>query len=168
MIPFHAFYLPMPQYQLPWMTIMDLMLHSIPNKASMLPWREGFFGSKALVQFLNVLDTDEWASEQLRVILWPIAIEIVTDEVDTEMEAARIFLACRRKMSPPNYSHLILMLCWRRAPWLRRILLSAIADSTYSCQTEYHDQSRSKEWNPVLLKLLNLWFTRTNLTFLRW
>jgi hypothetical protein len=72
MIPFHAFHLPMPQYQPPvepliwivnpsslnidekilavlkilrklWMTVMDLMLHSFSNKASMLPWREGFF-----------------------------------------------------------------------------------------------------------------------------
>jgi len=51
------------------MTVMDLMLHSISNKASMLPWREGFFRSRALVQFLNVLDADEQASKQLCVIL---------------------------------------------------------------------------------------------------
>jgi hypothetical protein len=96
MIPFHAFHLPMPQYQPPvepliWivnpssldidekiladlkilrelrMTV--LMLHSISNKASMLPWREGFFRSRALVQFLNVLDADEQANKQLHVIL---------------------------------------------------------------------------------------------------
>jgi len=75
MIPFHAFHLPMPQYQPPvepliWivnplsldidekilavlkilrelrMTVMDLMLHSISNKAPMLPWREGFFSKQ--------------------------------------------------------------------------------------------------------------------------
>jgi len=89
MIPFHAFHLPIPQYQPPvepliWivnpsslnidekilcelqMTVMDLMLHSFSNKASMLPWREGFFRSRALVQFLNVLDADEQASKEVK------------------------------------------------------------------------------------------------------
>jgi hypothetical protein len=28
------------------MTVIDLMLHSISNKASMLPWREGFFSKQ--------------------------------------------------------------------------------------------------------------------------
>ncbi|KAG2079259.1 hypothetical protein BDR04DRAFT_1086460, partial [Suillus decipiens] len=103
MIPFYAFHLPMPQYQPPvepliWivnpssldidekilgvlkilrglrMTVMDPMLHSISHKASMLPWREAFFRSRALIQFL--LDADEQATEQLRVILRPIAIKI--------------------------------------------------------------------------------------------
>jgi len=69
------------------MTVMDLMLHSILNKASMLPWREGFFWSRALVQFLNVLDADEQVSKQLHVILQPMVIKIVTDEVDAKMEA---------------------------------------------------------------------------------
>jgi hypothetical protein len=39
------------------------------------------------VQFLNVLDADEQVSEQLHVILQPMAIKIVTDEVDVKMEA---------------------------------------------------------------------------------
>ncbi|KAG2065526.1 hypothetical protein BDR04DRAFT_1108368, partial [Suillus decipiens] len=105
MIPFHAFYPPMPQYQPPvepviwivnpssldidkkilgvlkilhWlrMTVMDPMLHSISHKASMLPWREAFFRSRTLIQFLNVLDTDEQVSEQLCAILRPIDIKI--------------------------------------------------------------------------------------------
>ncbi|KAG2073670.1 hypothetical protein BDR04DRAFT_1094665 [Suillus decipiens] len=120
MIPFHAFHLPMPQYQPPvdldidekilgvlkilrglHMTVMDPMLHSISHKASMLPWRETFFRSRALIQFLNVLDADEQASEQLRVILRPIAIKIVTDEVDAEMEAAKdIFGMSSKDITP--------------------------------------------------------------------
>ncbi|KAG2069162.1 hypothetical protein BDR04DRAFT_1102131 [Suillus decipiens] len=80
MIPFHASHLPMPQYQPPvepliWtvnpssldidkkilgvlkilrglrMTVMDLMLHSISHKASMLPWREAFFEAGPLSSF---------------------------------------------------------------------------------------------------------------------
>ncbi|KAG2072310.1 hypothetical protein BDR04DRAFT_1096954 [Suillus decipiens] len=108
MIQFHAFHLPMPQYQPPvepliWivnpsslvidekilhelrMTVMDLMLHSISNKATMLPWREGFSRSKTLVRFLNVLDAEQQANEQIRVIIRIMAIEIVTDGVDADM-----------------------------------------------------------------------------------
>ncbi|KAG2078831.1 hypothetical protein BDR04DRAFT_1085782 [Suillus decipiens] len=77
MIPFHAFHLPMPQYQPPvepliWivnpssldidekilrglhMTVMDPMLYSISHKVSMLPWREAFFRSRALIQSKRV------------------------------------------------------------------------------------------------------------------
>jgi hypothetical protein len=87
MTPFHALYPPVTMYQQPeplaWMinpsslneegkilsvlkilcglrmTVMDLMLYSISERPSMATWREGFFRSKALVQFLNVLDMDE-------------------------------------------------------------------------------------------------------------
>jgi len=87
MTPFHALYPPVMMYQQPeplaWMinpsslneegkilsvlkilcglrmTVMDLMLYSISERPSMATWREGFFRSKALVQFLNVLDMDE-------------------------------------------------------------------------------------------------------------
>ncbi|KAG2124811.1 hypothetical protein DEU56DRAFT_826637 [Suillus clintonianus] len=126
MIPFHALYPPMMQPEhLAWMvnpssldeegkilavlkilrglrmTVMDLMLHSISQRPSMTTWREGFFRSNALVQFLNVLGTDERASEHLRVSLRPLAIAMVIDEVDTEMEAAKhIFHMSSKDVTP--------------------------------------------------------------------
>ncbi|KAG1876569.1 hypothetical protein DFJ58DRAFT_721033 [Suillus subalutaceus] len=128
---------------------MDLMLHSISNKASMLPWREGFFRSKALVQFFNVLDADEQASEQLRVILRPMAIEIVTDEVDAEMEAAKdIFGMSSKDVTPElllsfDIGALLTVRLRETTLWLRHILLSAMQTTT-NCKGEQEAEHRDE------------------------
>ncbi|KAG0693609.1 hypothetical protein DFH29DRAFT_963677, partial [Suillus ampliporus] len=157
MIPFHALYPPMMQPEpLVWMinpssldeegkilavlkilrglrmTAMDLMLHSISQRPSMATWREGFFRSKALAQFLNVLGTDERASEQLHVNLRPLAIAMVVDEVDAEMEAAKhIFHMSSKDVTPElllsfNLDTLLTEPLQETTPLLRRILLSAM------------------------------------------
>ncbi|KAG1884152.1 hypothetical protein F4604DRAFT_1735172, partial [Suillus subluteus] len=75
------------------MMFMDLILHSISHRLSMETWREGFFWSKVLVQFLNVLSTDE------------LAIAMLVDEVDTQMEATKHIF----HMSPKDVTHKLLL-----------------------------------------------------------
>ncbi|KAG2071437.1 hypothetical protein BDR04DRAFT_1098214 [Suillus decipiens] len=98
MIPFHDFHLPMPQYEPP---VEPLIWIVNPSSLDIDEKSLDFFSKQGLIQFLNVLDADEQASEQLRVILRPIAIKIVTDEVDAEMEAAKdIFGMSSKDITP--------------------------------------------------------------------
>ena len=98
----------------------------------MATWREGFFRSKALVQFLNVLEMDERASEQLRISLRPLAIAMVIDEVDAEMEAAKnIFCMSSKDVTPElllsfDLNTLLTEPLQETTPLIRRILLSAM------------------------------------------
>ncbi|KAG1876357.1 hypothetical protein F4604DRAFT_1680524 [Suillus subluteus] len=118
------------------MMFTDLILHLISQRPSMATWREGFVRSKVLVQFLNVLSTDERASEQLRVSLRPfaiaLAIAMVVDEVDAEMEAAKhIFHMSSKDVAPElllsfNLDTLLTEPLQETTPLLRRILLSAM------------------------------------------
>jgi hypothetical protein len=85
------------------MTVMDLMLHSISQRPSMETWREGFFRSNALVQFLNVLGTDERASTSMSVYN-PLLSQWLLKRLTLRWRPLNIFFICHRKMSPQNYS----------------------------------------------------------------
>ncbi|KAG1847817.1 hypothetical protein DFJ58DRAFT_891134 [Suillus subalutaceus] len=118
------------------MTVMDLMLHSISQRPSMTTWREGFVRSKALVQFLNVLGTDERATSGIVSVYGPLAIVMVVDEVDAEMEA--IFHMSSKDVTPElllsfNLDTLLTEPLQETTPLLCRILLSAM-QTVRSCE----------------------------------
>ncbi|KAG1886780.1 hypothetical protein F4604DRAFT_1723549 [Suillus subluteus] len=78
------------------MTVMDLMLHSISQRPSMTTWREGFFRSKALVQFLNVLGTDERATSGNFVSVYdPLLFEWLLTRLTPRW---RPFFTCHQKI----------------------------------------------------------------------
>ncbi|KAG1744115.1 uncharacterized protein EDB91DRAFT_1346107 [Suillus paluster] len=132
------------------MTVMDLMLHSISQRPSMATWREGFFRSKALVQFLNVLGTDERASEHLHVSLRPLAIAMVIDET-----------------SPPlllsfNLDTLLTEPLQETTPLLRRILLSTM--QTVRAAKENKHQSAETLCTVIKSQIANI-HSQNNLAF---
>ncbi|KAG1733362.1 uncharacterized protein EDB91DRAFT_1338115 [Suillus paluster] len=68
------------------MTVIDLLLCSVSQKPAMINWRKGFFRSSALAQFLNVLESDEQGAIHLQNVLQPRTIELITREINVEME----------------------------------------------------------------------------------
>lgn len=82
------------------MTMIDLLLCSVLQKPAMINWRKGFFRSSALARFLNVLESDEQGAIHLQNVLRPRAIELVTREIDVEMEDAKLIFICLRRTSP--------------------------------------------------------------------
>ncbi|KAG1869806.1 hypothetical protein C8R48DRAFT_699809 [Suillus tomentosus] len=114
------------------MTVIDLLLCSVSQKPAMINWRKGFFRSSALARFLNVLESDEQGAIHLQNVLRPHAIELVTREIDVEMEDAKLIFHMSTKDITPEYllsfdiEHGLTAPLKETTPWLRQILMSAM------------------------------------------
>ncbi|KAG2738147.1 hypothetical protein P692DRAFT_20882865 [Suillus brevipes Sb2] len=114
------------------MTVIDLLLCSVSQKPAMINWRKGFFRSSALARFLNVLESDEQGAIHLQNVLRPRAIELVTREIDVEMEDAKLIFHMSTKDITPEYllsfdiEHGLTVPLKETTPWLRQILMSAM------------------------------------------
>jgi len=102
------------------------------------------------VQFLNVLDADEQMSKQLYVILWPMAIKIVTGEVDIKMKAVKNIFGMLLNDCHPQTTPFMWSCCFADSAVMRSYSVATMhpfvsyADST-SCTGEQEAEDQDSK-----------------------